>query len=685
MSKNPALDIYQQQFCDSHAENIRLLAPAGSGKTHSLLWRCLSVHRARGGAARFLVLTFTRAARDELRKRLSGPEFNEIRSSVEVSTLNSWGWRRVRQNFHSSKLHTSETDRSFCVQNALQPVWKRHPAIKHAMEAQAFQAGKVVMNLIDLLKSLGFNHTGTAADARKHLREIEALGLRPNIETAFRDLKSLGSSELFFEEAFDTFAAFWLEACQHLFDQALFTLEDQKYAALKDLQSQLAAGKRPVGGSRYTHLLVDEFQDVNPLDLALIREIAGWHQSAITIVGDDDQAIFEWRGATFRYIVSPEDHFERKFETFILEKNYRCPRNIVEHSQRLIRINKRRVPKAVKAVQTTDAVIELLAAKSFSEILDKVIAIVSAFQTQNVSGGGRKIALISRKRAQLIPYQILLASKDIPFCAAEDLQVFLSKAFENLTKVLSICEDARTRPRPRQIVDDVLLMCDLVKRYPLKKAEKQAVQRQISAGAPKSHLEALDLLANYEGPLKGANEGSAMSRSFADSIRRVLLPNTVAEVIDALSAELSGLEKDYGKSHEDIFYSDPPFFYLAQFASRYGDDFGRFIEDLDNAARQLAQLPPEDDDGADVWSAPVHLMTALRAKGKEFDTVVLLDVNDGIWPTVHAETEEQKEQERRLFYVAMTRAKTRLVAAWSSRLGDHSAEQSPFLSEAGLV
>jgi DNA helicase-2/ATP-dependent DNA helicase PcrA len=78
-------------------------------------------------------------------------------------------------------------------------------------------------------------------------------------------------------------------------------------------------------------------------------------------------------------------------------------------------------------------------------------------------------------------------------------------------------------------------------------------------------------------------------------------------------------------------------------------------------------------------------MTALRAKGKEFDTVVLLDVNDGIWPTVYAETEEQKEQERRLFYVAMTRAKERLVITASGRIGDKVAALSPYIAEAGLA
>lgn len=107
---------------------------------------------------------------------------------------------------------------------------------------------------------------------------------------------------------------------------------------------------------------------------------------------------------------------------------------------------------------------------------------------------------------------------------------------------------------------------------------------------------------------------------------------------------------------------------------------------MSRAYQRMAQLPGEDEQPqtSDAWSRPVHLMTALRAKGKEFDTVVMLDVNDGIWPSRHAETDAQKEQERRLFYVAMTRAKRNLVMTLSGRIGDHPAQPSPYLAEAGL-
>lgn len=425
----------------------------------------------------------------------------------------------------------------------------------------------------------------------------------------------------------------------------------------------------------------------------MIKSITALNDASLVIVGDDDQAIFEWRGATFKYIVDPEKHLSKKFETFILERNYRCPANIVEHSQRLIKLNKNRVKKNVQAVQQSKAIIEVRPKPTFHEAIDEVVSNIEHFR-KDISEGKKpaqsRLALISRKRAQLIPYQILLASQNIPFCAAEDLQVFLSKAFDSLIDVLTICADARGRPRPRKIVEDVLTLCDIVKRYPLSRSDKGQLESHLSKSAPKTYDEALDVLSSYSGELKKQKDGRAMAQSFVSAIRPIFRGENVSDILDAVS-QLSGMEKDYGKSNEDIFFADPPFFYLSRFAARYGNDLERFINDLEEAKRQTAQVPVDDDEAqqntrsqGDLWSRPIHLMTALRAKGKEFDTVVMLDVNDGIWPSVHAETENQKEQERRLFYVAMTRAKSKLVMTLSGRIDDKIMARSPFIAEAGI-
>jgi DNA helicase II / ATP-dependent DNA helicase PcrA len=682
------LDEYQQRFCQAPSGNFRLLAPAGSGKTQSLLWRCAELHRRADAKGRFLVVTFTRAARDELRARLSSQDFTAVTNAVDVVTLNSWGFRRVRANHHSPRILATEADRSRCVQNTLQPVWRKYPAIERAIKAQPYVVDKILINMIDQLKSLGFDHEAkTIWAANDQLDYLTEVGLLWHVDQI---IDKLVESDILEDRRLETFIEtmlpFWVEACRALIEQALFTLEDQKYVAFLDVRRQIAEGRIPAGGSRYTQVLVDEFQDINPLDLALIRQIVDLHKSDLTIVGDDDQAIFEWRGATPHYILSPEEHFKRTFTTHVLERNYRCPRNLVAASQRLIVNNKRREPKRVIAMQSSDAQVEIVRRDKFVESIDAVMNEVRAFLENGRPGA--KLAILSRKRAQLVPYQVLMASQDLPFCAAEDLQVFMSGAFEKLRHALQTCAMARINFRPPTIVDDILKLCDLVRRFPLKKAERESLASHLRASRAKTYADAIQAVENYRGALKGPNDDGAASRVFAASLRQLLHAPTLKVAIDALGDAFAGLNQDYGKSQEDIFYADPPFLYLAEFAERYDDDFQRFLDDLDSARETLVRLPGEEDDAgtaSELWRRPVHLMTALRAKGKEFDTVIILDANDGIWPLRRAETAEQKEGERRLFYVAMTRAKRRLMVTLSGRIGDQVASPSPYLTEAGLA
>ncbi|WP_029032924.1 UvrD-helicase domain-containing protein [Salinarimonas rosea] len=679
------LDPFQRAFVEAPAGSLRLLAPAGSGKTQSLLWRCAELSRRADGKGRFLVVTFTRAARDELRARLKADDFGALASSVDVVTLNSWGWRRVRANHHSPRLLAGEYERRQLVQNTLQPVWKAYPAIAAAIASRPFVIDKVLSGLIDDLKSLGFDHEAEGfGQANDRIDDLMRLGLLARLEAIvdrLHELKILEDTRL--ETFLEAVIPFWKECCRTMLDQAMFTMEDQKYVAFLDVRRQIAEGRRPTGGSRYGQVLVDEFQDINPLDLALTRAIVELHVADVTLVGDDDQAIFEWRGASPHYILKPHEHFERAFATYVLERNYRCPRNIVAASQRLIVNNTRREPKRVVAMQTVDAEIDVFNAPTFTGSLDAVMAEVRAFVAAQRPGA--RLAILSRKRAQLIPYQVMMARENIPFCAAEDLQVFLSHSFDKLRHALQACAFARASFRSPTLLDDVLGLCDLVKRWPLKRAERDGLRRHLAAAKPKSYAEALDALADHRGPLKGVvNEDGGASLSFAEAIRRLFAAADVRGAIVALGAGFDGLDQDYGKSQEDIFHADPPFLYLAEYAERYGDDFQTFLDDLEAARETLARLPGEEDDADETWRRPIHLMTALRAKGKEFDTVVMLDVVDGVWPLRRAASLEAREAERRLFYVAMTRAKRRLVLTSSGRIGDEPAIPSPFLGEAGL-
>ncbi|MCY3866087.1 MAG: ATP-dependent helicase [Chloroflexi bacterium] len=711
------LDQSQRAFIEAPVDqNIRLLAPAGCGKTLSLLHRCRYIAvQSPNRRPRFLIVTFTRAARDELLSRLHrDQEFAVIRDQSEITTLNSWGFRRIKNAADYPKLITSRRDYHFTMRNQLQPVWRDHERVKDAILSKNSwkrrNAPKNLMDMIDSIKSLGFDHKRHASRDKfvNHWRELETQGLGWRLQEQIDQLikfdvwsddlaevgkrnKSAGGDKetehdleeyernLREDEFYDAFYCFWLEATARLIEEATFTLEDQKYFAYQDEQTNVDCGRFLSGAASYDHVYVDEFQDINPLDLALVRAIVARSRATITIAGDDDQAIFEWRGATPEYILEPQDYFNAKFETHTLGVNYRSPNNIVMRSQLLIKNNLRRVPKRIRAHSSAMAKIEMLELESLTEALEYVSNLVKTSLDEGASPS--RIALLSRKRAQIIPYQIFFASKDIPFCAAEDLQIFLSATFERLIRLLTIKEDPERRRSASSVLDDIIFFCDNAKRYPLKKKDKFELRKQLQKNRPRTTQDGVFALAEYRGELKGKNENGETSLEMANAIQTFIDSQSVSTGLLALSQNFEGFQPDLGKAEEDIFYLDPPFFNLAEFARLYEDDYDSFVDDIEAAKETLVHTPPfeADETGEDLSRNPLHLMTALRAKGKEFDRVVLLDTEAGIWPNKNAKTEEQLEAERRVMYVAFTRAREQVTMLLRS-----GSVPSPYIQELGL-
>jgi DNA helicase-2/ATP-dependent DNA helicase PcrA len=690
------LNEYQKAFCKEPSRKVRLLAPAGNGKTHSLLWRCLTqmqMHRETE-SHRFLIFTFTKAAKDELLERLNKePLFAELRNSVEISTLNSWGNRRVKLRLQSPRLITEKHELYFCMQNTLQPFWMKYPRIKAAMTSSKKKSSvaKDLMELMDAFKALGYRH-----DLHKqkegflaHSEWLIENGMNASI---YEVLEKLRKYEIIandcerpksFEEIFKNYFGFWRESTEWLYKSSVITLEDQKYWALVDVEKAVNEGRFTSGIHRFQHILVDEFQDINVLDLELLKAIAKSNKTSLCVIGDDDQAIYEWRGATPEFLLSPDDHIEEDYQTHILGRNYRSPKNIVALSQKLIRHNNNRVEKEIEAHLKNDAEIIVERATTLNDSIRFVTDMVKELLADKDIN---KIALIGRKRSQIIPYQIVFASDEIPFCAAEDLQIFLSKAFNDLQELITLKTQADTPlPRGPEPVQALLKFCNKVPRFSLKKDHYVKLRSYLTSKRPRTISQALDYLYEYTGPLMYENNDGSYSASFYEAIKEFLDARTVAGAIQAASEHFKGLQKDYGKSLDDIFYLDPPFLYLSEFAERYGDDYDRFYEDVENAISTLAQTPSDDDSIDNAWQRRLHLMTALRAKGKEFDAVIILDCNQNIFPNRFAETEEKLEAERRLFYVAFTRAKKKVVFVVNEIMFGQIVRPTQFLTEMGLI
>lgn len=682
------LDIFQRKFITSSAQNVRLLAPAGSGKTLSLLWRCRHLSEVYDDKAqRFLIFTFTRVARDQLKERLdTDNEFRELRKRVRIDTLNRWGYNYLRKQVESSLALKTRNDELFSiVKHNLRPVWTKNSKINHALAGNQKKYVDL-MKVIDALKTSGFRHdtTDLIGGFVRHWGWLKENGLlryfEANIENVLQEMGLLKDGAASVADKMAPFLKFWKKACNHLWDSAIITLDDQKYWTLLKLQEKYSDSKFPEP-NRYHHIMVDEFQDINPLDLCLIQELVLVNSSSLTIVGDDDQAIYEWRGATPRFILNPDEFFGVKFETCTLGTNYRSPSNILLHSQKLISHNINRVPKNVKSVVDASAEIVHRRFNSHDQATDYIVELARSAAGE---GHPRSLAVLARKKCQLIPLQIILTSKEIPFYAKEDLNVLLSDAFADLKRILEALATKQDRRNANDIVSSFLSCCNKVQTYPLPKANSKRLYAYLMSQRPRTFMKCIEDFQSYTGPLRARRKEDAILE-YALPIARVMETKTVTEAIEEIKEQMAGLRKHYAKGEDDIFYKDPPFLYLAEYATRYGDNFLDFIDHVEGAIASMASSAASyGDEVDDDLRHSVHLMTSFRAKGKEFDTVVILDANDGMWPIRRAVTEQELEQERRVFYVAVTRPRKRLIIVSTDALLGRPMSITPYIAEMGL-
>ena len=403
----------------------------------------------------------------------------------------------------------------------------------------------------------------------------------------------------------------------------------------------------------------------------MIKIIAQRHQATLTIVGDDDQAIFEWRGATPEYILNPNRYFGVDFQDYQLEVNYRSPQNIVEYSQRLISNNENRVNKRVTAAESANtAEIKILKTAGISERLKLATDIVRSTEPG-------KVAVIGRLRSHLIPFQIYFVSGGAPFKTATDLEVFASDAFADLIELLEIWERSQERQRENRAINDAIEICNRIRRRPFGRQDRDNMRNYLRSVRPRTVTTAVAEIKGYDGqPLSGKTplQLSATATNF-------LKAESVSDAVRVIGNEFDGLSFDNERAENDVFYTAPPLEQLAEISETEEWNVGDLIERIEMAQEQIREFQTYEDNGDTGESErPLHLMTAHRAKGKEFDTVILLDTVDGVWPHSKPDDQREMEAERRLFYVAFTRARKKVIML----TGKDAGPMSPFIQELGL-
>ena len=394
--------------------------------------------------------------------------------------------------------------------------------------------------------------------------------------------------------------------------------------------------------TRWTHITIDEYQDTNLTQYEIARLLAGERKN-LCVVGDTDQNIYSWRGADITHLLSFEETFPGA-EVILLEQNYRSTQTILTAANAVIEKNTRRHPKRLYTENPTGEAIV------FSPTYDEQAeARFVAQSARELAGSGTplsEIAVLYRENFQSRALEEAFIALGIPY------RVLGVRFFER-AEVKDILSYLRASLNPESRND----MARIVSSPP--------------RGIGKQTLE--KMLSGEEEKLTGAARIKVSAfRELLRRIREVATTKKVSETIAFVLTE-SGLEKKLREGDEEDLERLQNIRELVSLAVRYDaltppEGVEHLLED--------AALMSEQDSLAEKQEA-VSLMTVHASKGLEFDAVFVTGLEQGLFPSVRDDNSRDNEEERRLFYVALTRARLHLFLSYAaSRLKYGSREHT---------
>ena len=409
---------------------------------------------------------------------------------------------------------------------------------------------------------------------------------------------------------------------------------------------------RTLWQNKFQHILIDEFQDINKVQYEIIRMLAG-KGDHLFIVGDDDQSIYRFRGARPEIMLGfEEDYPEAK--KVILNTNYRCSEEIVESAEHLISHNTKRFPKNMQAARGSKVPITFRNLKDAGEECTDILKGIRFYYKKGIPL--EDMAVIFRTNTQprllvgrLMEYNIPFQMRDVipnifDHWIARNILTYIKLAMGNRDRKLFL----QVMNRPKRYISRSMITEPQVD---LKKLKQQTFGKKwLYEKIDKLEMDlyllrkmepyaAIQYIRNGIGYEDYMNEYAQFRRMNPDDLEEVL--NQIQE-----SA------KEYHSFEEWFAYIES-----------YGEELRKQME----AGRQQ--------------KSGVTLTTMHSSKGLEYEVVFVMDINEGVTPHKKAVKEADLEEERRLFYVAVTRAKTYLFLYSVKELYQKDAQISRYIGE----
>jgi DNA helicase-2/ATP-dependent DNA helicase PcrA len=633
-----------------------VIAGAGSGKTRTLTYRVAYLLEQGIPADRILLLTFTNKAAGEMMRRVADLLGRQL-PSLWGGTFHSIGARILRS--HADLLG-----------------YRRDFTILDRDDAK------------DLIKTCiaeaGIETKGTHFPKPEVLCEIFSLAVNTHKTTA----------EIL-EEQFDYFEQITRQVADV---QKRYTARKRATNAM-DFDDLLAlwlrllqehAGVREHYQRRFQFILVDEYQDTNKLQSDLIDLLAERHHN-VTVVGDDAQSIYAWRGANFQNIFKfPKRHPDAK--VFKIETNYRSTPEILKVANAAIAANTEQFTKELAPARKSGLKPALVTCADAAQQAAFIAQRVAELSEEGVDLN--RVAVLYRSHFHALELQLELTKRNIPFSITSGIRFFEQAHIKDATAYLKLVANPQ----------DELAFKRIAQLLPGIGAKGAGIIWKIfSAKMDDGRLKMGKKLLDPDKP----QTPDARRQTLAAALQKCSqsIPQKAATAWKQLVETVSQLEDETTRNSAakmlrivmDAGYDDYLKENFANYRNRLEDleqlavfafQFGS-VEDFLTQLALLTNVEAEDGDTANRDADRIRLSTIHQAKGLEFDVVFVIMLCDGLFPSARSmETDEGEEEERRLFYVAITRAKNELYlcyplerASFSKSGGDTMQQPSRFLSE----
>ena len=397
---------------------------------------------------------------------------------------------------------------------------------------------------------------------------------------------------------------------------------------------------------RFKYIMVDEFQDTSLLQYKLISTIAKKYRN-ICVVGDDDQSIYSWRGANYQNIVMFEQDFPERKE-FKLERNYRSSGNILKAANTIITNNKERKEKVLWTDEGEGAMISIMRHKDGAKEaywISKEIRKEMRAHKYNYSDFG----VLVRTNSLISEIENTFVEEQLPVKISGGQSFFEKKEIRDILCYLKILINDK---------DDASLL--RIINTPRRGIGRTSVEK-LRCYADKNNVSLSDAIKCMQSSAELKKNSQESLRTFSSLLSKWRsLTNSPKGLIDIIISDI-GYE---GMLRNDPELSEKAIEYKMRSISFLKDRMTRYLEiNKDSSLRDYLNAVSIIGDDQDDKSNKVNLMTMHASKGLEFKVVYLAGIEDNIIPSSRALEENQKniDEERRLFYVAITRAREKLV------------------------